>query len=90
MLRQIIAFSLLSLGGLSAVSADPINRNSHFNELTNDCVSNSSACGVHNIINSVTAKNDSVVVQKDEEENFTNTENALVEEGRRNSIACEK
>lgn len=85
MLRQIIAYSLLSLGGFSAIFADPINRNSNFNELTNDCVSNSSACGVHNVINVVTANNGSVVRQKDEEETFADTENALVEEGRRNS-----
>lgn len=82
-----IAFSLISLSGLAAVSAEPLNRNSRFNQLSTDCVSNSSGCGVHNTINSlVTASNNSVVFKNDEEQDLPNGENTLIEEGRKKYI----
>ena len=87
MLRQIIAFSLLILSGLSAISGEPVNRSSRFKELTNDCVSdgnNSSTCETHNGINSVViANNDSVVSEKDGDEFLSLLKNTLVEEGRK-------
>ncbi|XP_051169621.1 uncharacterized protein LOC127286990 [Leptopilina boulardi] len=83
--RQMIAFSLLSLGGLAAISAEPINRNSRYNyQLSTDCRSNySSDCGASNTINSiVTANNNSAVFKNDEEQVLSNGENTYIEEGR--------